>query len=53
MSSREKLSSGLTDAWTGVGSLEEEIEHKIAQAVEFAESSEFPPQQELLKYVYK
>ena len=33
--------------------IDQEIEHKIAQAVEFAESSEFPPQQELLKYVYK
>jgi len=33
--------------------IDQEIEHKIAQAVEFAEASEFPPPQELLKYVYK
>jgi TPP-dependent pyruvate/acetoin dehydrogenase alpha subunit len=33
--------------------IDQGIEEEIAQAVEFAESSAFPQQEELLKYVYK
>ena len=33
--------------------IDQEIENEINQAIEFAESSQFPQKEELLKYVYK
>lgn len=33
--------------------IDEEIENEINEAIEFAEASEFPQKEELLKYVYK
>ena len=33
--------------------IDQEIENEINEAIEFAEASEFPQEEELLKYVYK
>lgn len=44
--------AGLVDA-AARAQIDSEIEEEIKQAIAFADASEFPPEEELMKYVYK